>query len=350
MSVSRRHVEALLGLALESVRGGCFQERMPTLLDALTRCVPARSSAVYIASPAGGAPDPRFMVFRNDSLDNLADYAEHYMRFDPMLGVIQGAEGRSALLSDFVTPRTFGRDPYTGEYLPRLGVRHILGVSQPASDGSLRLLLAIQRENGTRDFTLREREVVDLAARSFARAAKAAVLHERSTADATPARGGAVVFDGRCNLLRADPGTLALALEIESPGASGADVLELEVEATLARAELLERRERIFRLRSGSMLRAHLWKIASAEGPLVLVLLEPRPASRAERVCALAERFGLTPREREIAELVAMGLSNGEVAARLSIAPVTVACALTAIFRKSGAGSRAKLVAMLGAS
>jgi DNA-binding CsgD family transcriptional regulator len=349
MSVSRRHVEALLGLALESVRGGSFQERMPTLLDALNRCVPARSSAVYIASPAGGAPDLRHVVFRNDSVETMATYAEHYMRFDPMFASIQDAEGRSVLMSDCVTARTRGRDPFTGDFLPRVGVRHVLGLSQPASDGSLRLLLSIHRENGTHDFTRREREVVDLAARSIARAAQAAVLYERATADATPARGGAVVFDGRCNLLRADPGTLALALEIDAPGTSGADVLELEVAATVAHAGVLERRERIFKLRSGSMLRAHFWKLDSTVGPLVLVLLEPHPASRAERVCALGEQFGLTPREREVVELVALGLSNGEVAARLAIAPVTVACALTAIFRKTGAGSRAKLVAMLGA-
>ena len=65
-----------------------------------------------------------------------------------------------------------------------------------------------------------------------------------------------------------------------------------------------------------------------------------RPASRAE----------LTVRERDVAELVAQGLANKHIAARLFLAPSTVEKTLTRAYAKLGVRSRAELAARLNRS
>jgi DNA-binding CsgD family transcriptional regulator len=59
---------------------------------------------------------------------------------------------------------------------------------------------------------------------------------------------------------------------------------------------------------------------------------------------ALAQDFGLTPREIEIVPLVAQGLANKEIAFVLGISPATVRTHLSNLFQKTGARSRIDLV------
>jgi DNA-binding CsgD family transcriptional regulator len=57
------------------------------------------------------------------------------------------------------------------------------------------------------------------------------------------------------------------------------------------------------------------------------------------------DRDALTPTERQIAELVAIGKTNREVAAELFIAPRTVESSLTRIYSKLSVRSRGGLAA-----
>jgi DNA-binding CsgD family transcriptional regulator len=59
---------------------------------------------------------------------------------------------------------------------------------------------------------------------------------------------------------------------------------------------------------------------------------------------------GLSPAEREVAELVAAGLSNAEIAALRNTALRTVASQIACIFAKLEVGSRAELVTALAGS
>ena len=58
-----------------------------------------------------------------------------------------------------------------------------------------------------------------------------------------------------------------------------------------------------------------------------------------------AAPVALSPREREIARLIARGLPNKAIAAVLDISPWTVATYVRRLFAKLGVGSRAEMVA-----
>jgi DNA-binding NarL/FixJ family response regulator len=58
---------------------------------------------------------------------------------------------------------------------------------------------------------------------------------------------------------------------------------------------------------------------------------------------------GLTPREAEVAHLVAIGASNAEIAHALSVSLATVKTHLTQIYAKLGLRSRTQLAVLLGA-
>ena len=62
---------------------------------------------------------------------------------------------------------------------------------------------------------------------------------------------------------------------------------------------------------------------------------------------AFARRYGLSPREAEVAELVLRGYANPQIASVLGIAPTTTKRHLTRIFDKIGVDSRTQLVSRL---
>lgn len=79
---------------------------------------------------------------------------------------------------------------------------------------------------------------------------------------------------------------------------------------------------------------------------LRLELARRDPAvERARRLERATAAWGLTGRQVEVLALVAQGLCNKEIAARLVCADNTVEAHLSAIFRKSASESRAALIA-----
>lgn len=79
-------------------------------------------------------------------------------------------------------------------------------------------------------------------------------------------------------------------------------------------------------------------------GPIALVI---EPAAAADLVGLFAGAYGLTPRELEIARLVARGRSTASIAAVLFISPHTVRDHLKAVFTKAEVSTRGELVARL---
>jgi DNA-binding CsgD family transcriptional regulator len=75
----------------------------------------------------------------------------------------------------------------------------------------------------------------------------------------------------------------------------------------------------------------------------VAIVLER--AASPESTAIRLEAHGVTAREREIASLLARGLTNPEIAARLVLSPYTVQDHIKSLFEKTGVSSRQELVA-----
>ncbi len=89
---------------------------------------------------------------------------------------------------------------------------------------------------------------------------------------------------------------------------------------------------------------ARLHPVASRR-PTTAVVVEQ--AHRAELVPLIVAAHELTPREREITEMLVRGLSTAEIAATLWLSPYTVRDHVKAVFGKLGVRSRPELTAML---
>ena len=59
------------------------------------------------------------------------------------------------------------------------------------------------------------------------------------------------------------------------------------------------------------------------------------------------EADGVTPREREVATLLAQGLTNPEIAEALVLSPYTVQDHIKSLFDKTGVSSRQELIARI---
>jgi DNA-binding CsgD family transcriptional regulator len=71
---------------------------------------------------------------------------------------------------------------------------------------------------------------------------------------------------------------------------------------------------------------------------------------RARRVRAATQTWGLTPREGEVLDLVVQGMTNKEIASRIGCQEGTAEVHVSKTLKKSGAGNRAGLAALLWAS
>jgi len=70
-------------------------------------------------------------------------------------------------------------------------------------------------------------------------------------------------------------------------------------------------------------------------------------AASAQATALRLEAHGVTPREREVAVLVAQGLSNPDIAAQLVLSLYTVQDHVKSLFEKTGVASRRELVARI---
>ena len=99
---------------------------------------------------------------------------------------------------------------------------------------------------------------------------------------------------------------------------------------------------------------------AQREAEMALALLEHWPGWRRDDAIALLGRLrprgrpkpsgALTDREREVADLVADGLTNGEIAKRLYVSPKTASVHVSNILRKLGMSSRVEVAAWVARS
>uniref|UniRef100_A0AAU2K5E3 AAA family ATPase n=1 Tax=Streptomyces sp. NBC_00049 TaxID=2903617 RepID=A0AAU2K5E3_9ACTN len=99
----------------------------------------------------------------------------------------------------------------------------------------------------------------------------------------------------------------------------------------------------------GEVARRRGHRLATAGGAHLLVGLAAMAGPPAPAPCSGTPQrlMSLTAREREVAELIAEGLTNQEIASRLYLSPRTVETHLSRVYRKTDVSSRAALAALM---
>ncbi len=93
---------------------------------------------------------------------------------------------------------------------------------------------------------------------------------------------------------------------------------------------------------SGRWLTLHAWTI---DGPMTIISVAP--AEPGELAAVILDVYGLTPREREVAQQVLLGRPTTEAARALGMSPFTFQDHLKSVFRKTGVQSRQEFTANL---
>ena len=122
-------------------------------------------------------------------------------------------------------------------------------------------------------------------------------------------------------------------------GASGFLVKDAEPEELIRAVRVVHRGEALL---SPSVTRRLIASLAS-RAPVIPAAAGPA-AANANRALSSADLARLTEREREVLALVAQGLSNDEIAARLYLSPLTTKTHVSHIMTKLRARDRAQLV------
>lgn len=98
---------------------------------------------------------------------------------------------------------------------------------------------------------------------------------------------------------------------------------------------------------TGEWLICHASCLRGADATDGMTAMTIGPAPISEITTLVIAAYELTPREREVTELIARGLSTTEIASRLFLSPHTVRDHMKAIFEKVAVASRGELVAKL---
>ncbi len=124
--------------------------------------------------------------------------------------------------------------------------------------------------------------------------------------------------------------------------------LPVWIRSTVARARETHGNARIrMRALTSGWLVCHASYLNTADGMDEMIAMTIGPAAGSEIATLIVAAYELTPREHEVTELIARGLSTAEIASRLFLSPHTVRDHVKAVFEKVAVGTRGELVAKL---
>lgn len=135
-----------------------------------------------------------------------------------------------------------------------------------------------------------------------------------------------------------EPADGYLPTEIHTVSAR-ARAIALGLDSGVARARIQSR--------TGRWLIVHGFSLRGAENGDARAALVIEPARASQVAPVIVDAYSLTPREQEITEMIASGLSTGEIAAQLHLSSHTVRDHVKAVFEKVGVSSRGELVSKI---
>lgn len=168
-----------------------------------------------------------------------------------------------------------------------------------------------------------------------------------------------LLFDGRCDIVYANPpadGLLSLQTEdellVESDGEECLPLFTFLcslVKRAASSGPGAPVWQGTLQTRDGRVLTCEVTHLPRLESlaDAVLVLLQPQGSEPAARVEAFCSTHNLSPRETEVVELLAEGLTTVAMAERLGISPHTVRDHLKNLYRKTGTNSRSELLGLV---
>jgi len=208
---------------------------------------------------------------------------------------------------------------------------------------------AFFRETGAPDFSEAEIELVAALAPDIAAAVRRTLLVSEIThRDAEEGPGMAVLrVDGV--QVELEMASAAARVLLDQMPDSRVDGLPVGVVMLVCRliAAGGRRQSAPVRLRNGRWMSVQVDVLEPADEAAERLSLVIEPVGPYELAEVIAEAYGLTAREREVARLVVAGNSNPEVASALSISVTTVQDHLKKVFGKLGVGSRHELTARM---
>jgi DNA-binding CsgD family transcriptional regulator len=282
-------------------------------------------------------PD-RFPVLANneyavDDVNKFAGLAKARRKAATLLEATGGKPERSPRFRDLLTPAGIG---------PELRSAFV-------AEGTTWGALILVRRAGAPEFEERDVELLDAASTLFARAVSRGLVVEACGAAGAADAPGVVEFDSTGEPARTSSSAEPLLAELSGATAeAGLAAPALRAVASATRAAVAGGAplpSSVVKTPAGTWLVLHGALLGQAAAGEVAVFVQRAHPTLVAPL--LLEAYGLTPREREVAQLTLRGATAVQAAGLLSISPHTVNDHLKAIFDKTGTRSRGELSATL---
>ncbi|MFN8216765.1 MAG: helix-turn-helix transcriptional regulator [Solirubrobacterales bacterium] len=202
----------------------------------------------------------------------------------------------------------------------------------------------LARRAGSGDFSRRDAEALAFVAPAIAQGIRTSLRFDAARRAAGGEPPGLIVLgaENEVELVTAPARELLEALASGTGSAGSLPAPVLAVASFVRRAAPQEGGNVVTVPSPGGWVTLHASREESAPGRVAIVL--ERATARQSATLRL-ELEGVTRREREVATLLARGLSNAEIAAALVLSPHTVQDHVKSVYEKVGVGSRQELVA-----
>lgn len=271
--------------------------------------------------------------------------ASEYQRDDVnTFASLAGRRRPSAIMSETTRGRPERSARYT-EFLAPFGLPHEMRTAL-VTRGRAWGGVIFHRTEETGDFRLEEAELMGRLSRPIAKALRNSVRFDAARR-AGPRAPGLVVLDAADEVELLTPGTEEI-LELLAHGDGVARRVPTSIlfSATQTRAAVRDGRrpEPLHVPTAAGWITLH-GSVASGPRDRVAVVIQATPEDQAAPL--RLEAFALSPREREVATLIAQDLETAAIAERLFISPWTVQDHCKAIFEKTGTRSRRELRALV---
>ena len=196
------------------------------------------------------------------------------------------------------------------------------------------------------DFSGVDRDIAHELAVILARGFRAAMVRDSAPSRSGSPAPGLIVLDGERRVELVTAAAREWLTELRFEGEPNFDDLPHAV-FTVAECARVSGRDRTVRVAgsAGGWIELHASPASGGDlGAPGRVAVIVQGAAAPSIAPLIAAAYGLTARERELAELILQGYATGDIAKRLHISPHTVQEHLKSIFAKAGVRSRRELV------